>query len=113
MSCLPYLLFSRPLDAPGVGSALQKAAHYLLGTLAVVAGERRDALLHAQLVDVILKLAHAGAQLVNLTLALQLALAHVKNAHHTGQVDSLVMSPCEYRRVLPRERPGVTRPFCS
>ena len=40
--------------------------------------------------DLVLELAHAGAELLHLRLALLGALLHVQDAHHAGEVDALV-----------------------
>ena len=46
--------------------------------------------MHLVLVQLVLELAYAGAELLVLALALLGALLHIEDAHHAGEVDALV-----------------------
>ena len=58
--------------------------------MALVAGERDDALLHLELMHLVLELADAALEALDLVVALELALARVEDADDAREVDALV-----------------------
>ena len=69
--------------------APKKSTEDLLGPFAVVGGEGGYADLGAELADLVLQLADARPQLVDLVVPGLGALTHLEDAHHAGQVDAL------------------------